>query len=216
VELTVQYRGADARLPVARSRAKRLFDVVLAALGLVVLSPILALIALAIVIDSGWPVLYSQSRTGFEGQVFRIWKFRTMVRNAEARRAELLALNEAPYPAFKIRNDPRLTRIGRFLRKSSADELPQLWNVLLGDMSLVGPRPLPTIEADLLDLTGRQRLLARPGITCFWQLSNRHAEDSGFSDWLAKDLAYIHDWSLWRDVVILARTAQAVVRMTGQ
>jgi lipopolysaccharide/colanic/teichoic acid biosynthesis glycosyltransferase len=216
VELTVQYRGGDARLPVARSRAKRLFDVVLAATGLAVLSPILALIAVAILIDSGWPVLYSQSRTGFEGQVFRIWKFRTMVRNAEARRAELLALNEAPYPAFKIRNDPRLTRIGRFLRKSSADELPQLWNVLMGDMSLVGPRPLPTIEADLLDLAGRQRLLARPGITCFWQLSNRHADQSGFGDWLAKDLAYIHDWSLWRDVVILARTAQAVVRMTGQ
>jgi lipopolysaccharide/colanic/teichoic acid biosynthesis glycosyltransferase len=216
VELTVQYRGGDARLPVARSRAKRLFDVVLAATGLVVLSPILALIALAIVLDSGWPVLYSQSRTGFEGQVFRIWKFRTMVRNAEARRAELLELNEAPYPAFKIRNDPRLTRIGRFLRKSSADELPQLWNVLVGDMSLVGPRPLPTIEADLLDLAGRQRLLARPGITCFWQLSNRHADQSGFGDWLAKDLAYIQDWSLWRDVVILARTAQAVVRMTGQ
>ena len=216
MELTVQYRGGDARLPVARSRAKRLFDVVLAATGLVVLSPILALIALAIVLDAGWPVLYSQSRTGFEGQVFRIWKFRTMVRNAEAKRAELLALNEAPYPAFKIRNDPRLTRIGRFLRKSSLDELPQLWNVLVGDMSLVGPRPLPTIEADLLDLAGRQRLLARPGITCLWQLSNRHADQSGFGDWLAKDLAYIHDWSLWRDVVILARTAQAVVRMTGQ
>jgi lipopolysaccharide/colanic/teichoic acid biosynthesis glycosyltransferase len=216
VELTVQYRGGDARLPVARSRAKRLFDVVLAATGLVVLSPILVLIALAVVIDSGWPPLYSQSRTGFEGRRFRIWKFRTMVRNAEARRSELLALNEAPYPAFKIRNDPRVTRVGRLLRKSSADELPQLWNVLLGDMSLVGPRPLPTIEADLLDLAGRQRLLARPGITCFWQLSNRHADQSGFGDWLAKDLAYIHDWSLWRDVVILARTAQAVVRMTGR
>jgi lipopolysaccharide/colanic/teichoic acid biosynthesis glycosyltransferase len=216
VELTVQYRGGDARLPVARSRAKRLFDVVFAATGLVALSPLLALIALAIVIDSGWPVMYSQSRTGFEGRVFRIWKFRTMVRNAEAMRAELLELNEAPYPAFKIRNDPRLTRIGRFLRKSSADELPQLWNVLLGDMSLVGPRPLPTIEADLLDLAGRQRLLARPGITCFWQLSNRHSEQGGFGEWLAKDLAYIHDWSLWSDVVILARTAQAVVRMTGR
>jgi lipopolysaccharide/colanic/teichoic acid biosynthesis glycosyltransferase len=216
VELTVQYRGGDARLPVARSRAKRLFDVVLAATGLVVLGPILLLIATAIVIDSGWPPLYSQDRAGFEGRHFRIWKFRTMVQNAEARRSELLALNEAPYPAFKIRDDPRVTRVGRILRKSSADELPQLWNVLLGDMSLVGPRPLPTIEADLLDLAGRQRLLARPGITCFWQLSNRHAQESGFSDWLAKDLAYIHDWSLWRDVVILARTAQAVVRMTGQ
>jgi lipopolysaccharide/colanic/teichoic acid biosynthesis glycosyltransferase len=216
VELTVQYRGGDARLPVARSRGKRMLDVALSTVGLVVLSPLLLLIALAIVIDSGRPVLYSQSRTGFEGRVFRIWKFRTMVRNAEARRAELLELNEAPYPAFKIRNDPRLTRIGRFLRKSSADELPQLWNVLLGDMSLVGPRPLPTIEADLLDLAGRQRLLARPGITCFWQLSNRHAEESGFGDWLAKDLAYIDQWSIWRDVVILARTAGAVVRMTGQ
>ncbi len=216
MELTVQYRGADMRLPVAQSRAKRLFDVVLAGTGLLVLSPLLLLIVVAIVIDSGWPPLYSQRRTGFEGRHFRMWKFRTMVRNAEARRSELLALNEAPYPAFKIRNDPRVTRVGRILRKSSADELPQLWNVLLGDMSLVGPRPLPTIEADLLDLAGRQRLLARPGITCFWQLSNRHSDQSGFADWLAKDLAYIHDWSLWQDVVILARTAGAVMRMTGR
>jgi len=215
MELTVLYPG-DARLPVARSRAKRLLDIVVSAASLVILAPVLALTALIVVVDSGWPPFYSQARTGFEGRPFRIWKFRTMTRDAETRRAELLALNEAPFPAFKIRNDPRVTRVGRILRKSSADELPQLWNVLLGDMSLVGPRPLPTIEADALDAGGRQRLLARPGITCLWQLSNRHSEQSGFSEWLAKDLAYMDGWSLWRDLVILVRTAGVVVRMTGR
>jgi len=215
LELTVLYRG-DARLPVASSRAKRLLDVVVSALSLVVFAPIFALVSLAIVADSGGSPFYSQYRTGFEGRRFRIWKFRTMVRDAETQRAELLALNEAPFPAFKIRNDPRVTRVGRILRRSSADELPQLWNVLLGDMSLVGPRPLPTIEADALDSAGRQRLLARPGITGLWQLSNRHAQQSDFSDWLEKDLAYMDGWSLGRDLIILVRTAGAVVRMTGR
>jgi lipopolysaccharide/colanic/teichoic acid biosynthesis glycosyltransferase len=201
---------------VARSRAKRLLDVVGSAVGLVILAPVLGLIAVAVVADSKGSPFYSQSRTGFGGRPFRIWKFRTMVRDAETQRDALLALNEAPFPAFKIRNDPRVTRVGRILRKSSADELPQLWNVLLGDMSLVGPRPLPTFEADALDSAGRQRLLARPGITGLWQLSNRHAAQSDFSDWLQKDLDYMEGWSLGRDLQILARTVGAVVRMTGR
>lgn len=216
LELTFPYQSGDARLPVAKSRAKRVLDIAVSAAGLVVFAPVMAYAFLAVVIESGWPALYSQRRTGFEGRPFRIWKFRTMVKDAESRRTELLALNEAPFPAFKIRNDPRVTRVGRLLRKSSADELPQLWNVLRGDMSLVGPRPLPTIEADALDLAGRQRLLARPGITGPWQLSNRHAAQSDFSDWLAKDLAYMDGWSVRRDLVILFRTVGAVVRMTGR
>lgn len=216
MELIRRYGDPDARLPVVRSRVKRFLDVALAAAALIIFAPLFLLIGAAVVLDSGWPALYSQERTGYAGKRFRIRKFRTMVRNAEARRSELLALNEAPYPAFKIRDDPRVTRVGRLLRKSSADELPQLWNVLLGDMSLVGPRPLPTMEADCLDANGQRRLLARPGITCFWQLGNRHSGPSDFDDWLAKDLAYIESWSVWLDLVLLARTARAVVRMTGR
>jgi lipopolysaccharide/colanic/teichoic acid biosynthesis glycosyltransferase len=213
VEIT---RPETGSIRIAESRSKRVFDVVVAATALVLLSPLLLAIAAAVVIDSGWPPLYSQMRTGLEGRPFRIWKFRTMVRNAELQRAELLAFNEAPFPTFKMRNDPRITRVGRFLRKSSADELPQLWNVLVGEMSLVGPRPLYTPEADALDATGRLRLRVRPGITCLWQLSNRHSRPSSFEDWLAKDLAYMESWSLWRDVVLLAQTVGAVIRMTGR
>ncbi|MDQ2912138.1 MAG: sugar transferase, partial [Chloroflexota bacterium] len=161
------------------------------------------------------PPLYGQSRAGLDGRHFKIRKFRTMIRNAEALKAQLLALNEAPFPAFKIRNDPRITRLGRFLRKASLDELPQLWNVLVGDMSLVGPRPLPVAEAALVSGPGRARLRARPGITCIWQISNRHTANETFDDWVAKDLDYIEHWSLWLDLVLLVKTARAVVRMTG-
>ncbi len=206
----------DRSLLVAQSRTKRFLDVVLAAFALIVLLPLLVLIALAVMIDSGWPPLYSQMRTGFEGREFRMWKFRTMVRNAEQMRADLLLLNEAPFPTFKIRNAPRVTRIGRFLRMSSADELPQLWNVLVGDMSLVGPRPLFTQEANALGPAARLRFQARPGVTCVWQLSNRHSQQSTFDDWLAKDVAYIETWSLWRDLVLIVKTFGAVVRMTGR
>ncbi|MEK6206474.1 MAG: sugar transferase [Chloroflexota bacterium] len=198
------------------SHTKRVFDLVVASVSLILLAPVCLAICAAIAVESGWSPLYSQRRTGLNGRDFRIWKFRTMVRNAEAMKAELLALNEAPFPAFKLRNDPRVTRLGRFLRKSSLDELPQLWNVIRGDMSLVGPRPLPVAEAARVSAAGKARLLARPGITCIWQVTNRHSANDSFDDWVAKDLAYIDNWSFWLDLVLLWRSAGAVLRMTGR
>lgn len=210
------YLVGQRRLPVTESHAKRVFDVIVASALLVLLAPLFLAIVAAIAIDSGSPVLYTQRRTGLNGREFAIWKFRTMVRNAEAMKSLLMALNEAPFPAFKLRHDPRVTRLGRFLRKSSLDELPQLWNVLSGEMSLVGPRPLPVEEAARVSPAGQARLLARPGITCIWQVGNRHSTDGSFDDWVAKDLAYIDNWSLWLDVMLLWRSAGAVLRMTGR
>ena len=214
-EVFTTYGVRRTRALPATSTSKRVFDVAMAAVLLIVLIPLFAAITLAVVLDSGWPVLYSQRRAGMGGQHFSIWKFRTMVKNADALKPQLMALNEAPFPAFKIRNDPRITGVGRFLRKSSMDELPQLWNVLKGEMSLVGPRPLPVSEADRVTGLGRGRLSARPGITCTWQISNRHAATETFDDWAAKDLAYIDNWSFWLDLALLWKTVGAVFRMTG-
>ena len=213
-DLLGTYAVRSRALP-ANSALKRMLDIAVAGLVLLVLSPLFAAVIIAVLLDSGWPVLYSQRRAGLGGQNFSIWKLRTMVKNADALKPQLMALNEAPLPAFKIRNDPRITRVGRFLRKSSIDELPQLWNVIRGDMSLVGPRPLPVHEAALVTGVGRGRLTARPGITCTWQISNRHAGTDTFDDWVAKDLKYIENWTFWLDVTLLFRTVGVVFRMTG-
>ena len=214
-ELFLPYVVGSERLPIARSVTKRALDMTASATLLVLLSPLFLIVACAVILDSGWPPLYGQPRAGLDGKHFTIRKFRTMVRNADALKAKLMPLNEAPFPAFKIRKDPRITRLGRFLRKTSIDELPQLWNVLMGDMSLVGPRPLPVAEAALVSGPGRARLMARPGITCTWQISNRHTANDTFEDWVAKDLDYIEHWSLRLDLTLLVRTAGAVFRMTG-
>jgi lipopolysaccharide/colanic/teichoic acid biosynthesis glycosyltransferase len=194
-------------------REKRILDVLAAALALIVLSPVLALIALVIKATSRGPVLFWQRRSGSGGRVFWMCKFRTMVVDAEARKADLKAKSEQDGPAFKMRNDPRVTRIGRLLRVTSLDELPQLWNILCGDMSLVGPRPLPCDETKGCERWHRQRLLVTPGLTCIWQVHGRCRVS--FADWMRMDVRYIRSRSLWTDVKLILQTIPAVIFQRG-
>jgi exopolysaccharide biosynthesis polyprenyl glycosylphosphotransferase len=186
------------------------------ALALIILcSPLLAWAALRIKFTSPGPVLFRQRRCGLNGRPFTMLKFRSMVSDAEQRKVELAALNEMTGPVFKLTNDPRVTPIGRILRKWSIDELPQLFNVLRGEMSLVGPRPLPVDEVERFDdPSHRRRLSVKPGITCLWQVSGR-SQVTDFKDWVRLDLEYIDNWSLWLDVKILCRTVPVVLVGTG-
>jgi exopolysaccharide biosynthesis polyprenyl glycosylphosphotransferase len=194
--------------------AKRVLDVVLAATALLVLAPLMLAIAAVVKQTSPGPVVYAQERYGLNRRRFRMFKFRTMVADAEHLQASLERLNEANGPVFKIRNDPRITAIGRWLRRTSMDELPQLFNVLRGEMSLVGPRPLPLRDVALFTRSGDlRRFSVRPGITGLWQVSGRSG--LGFEDWIALDLHYIDGWSLVLDAQILLRTIPAVIRGTG-
>jgi exopolysaccharide biosynthesis polyprenyl glycosylphosphotransferase len=173
------------------------------------------LIALFIKLSSPGPVFFKQKRSGLNGAPFTLYKFRTMVTNAEQFKHELAAMNEMSGPVFKVTNDPRVTPIGKFLRKWSLDELPQLWNVLRGEMSLVGPRPLPVDEVrQFNDLAHRRRLSMKPGLTCLWQVSGRN-QISDFKEWVRLDLEYIDNWSFWLDLKILLLTIPAVLRGTG-
>ncbi|MCI0405269.1 MAG: sugar transferase [candidate division Zixibacteria bacterium] len=192
---------------------KYTLDRLLAALGLAVLSPLLFITAACIRTTSPGPVFYKQLRVGQNGRRFWMYKFRTMVADAEQKKKELLHKNEMSGPVFKISDDPRITNVGGFLRKTSLDELPQLFNVLMGEMSLVGPRPPLPEEVFHYRLEHRRRLSVRPGITCLWQVSGRSNVD--FEDWMKMDLAYIDGWSFWRDVKILFRTLPAVLTANG-
>ena len=193
---------------------KRTMDIVFSVILITLLFPLLVAIPLLIKLGSPGPVLFSQERIGLNKRKFRLLKFRTMVANAEEIQKTLEHLNESDGPAFKIKNDPRLTPIGKFLRRTSLDELPQFYNVLKGDMSLVGPRPLP-----LRDYAGfsqdwhRRRFSVRPGITCLWQISGRST--TTFDKWMELDMEYISHWSLWLDVKILAATVPAVLKQRG-
>ncbi len=189
--------------------AKRLVDLVVASVGLALLSPLFVVLAWAIRHEDGGPVLFRQARVGLHGRPFRIVKFRSMQIDAESRRGELVTANEIAGHAFKVTNDPRVTRIGRRMRRWSLDELPQLWNVLRGDMSLVGPRPPLVSEVSGYDLWHRRRLSMKPGITGLWQVRGRH--DPEFDRWVRDDLEYIDRWSLWLDFQILARTIPAAL-----
>jgi exopolysaccharide biosynthesis polyprenyl glycosylphosphotransferase len=172
-------------------------------------------VSLMIKLTSRGPVLFRQQRAGLNGRPFTMYKFRTMVTNAEQMKAELAALNEMSGPVFKVTNDPRVTPVGRWLRKFSLDEFPQLFNVLRGEMSLVGPRPLPLDEVRRFDdLAHRRRLSVKPGLTCLWQVSGRN-NVSDFKDWVRLDLEYIDNWSLWLDLKILWRTVPIVLAGTG-
>ncbi|MEO6571754.1 MAG: sugar transferase [Ilumatobacteraceae bacterium] len=196
-----------------RSRAKRTFDVVVAFFGLVLALPLLLLAAIAIKIDSRGPVMFRQRRTGIDGREFELLKLRTMSQDAEARLDELAALNEADGPMFKIHRDPRITSVGRLLRKLSIDEIPQLVNVLIGTMSVVGPRPALPREATQWDDELRNRLRVLPGITGLWQVSGR--SDCGFDQYRRLDLYYVDNWSLGHDVKICLRTIQVVLSGRG-
>jgi lipopolysaccharide/colanic/teichoic acid biosynthesis glycosyltransferase len=172
-------------------------------------------VAIIIKITSRGPVFFKQQRAGLNGKPFMIYKFRTMVSNAEQLKDELERLNEMSGPVFKVTKDPRVTPFGQFLRKFSIDEFPQLFNVLRGEMSLVGPRPLPVYEVRRFDdVSYRRRLSVKPGITCLWQVGGRN-NVSNFKDWVRLDLEYIDNWSLWLDVKILMLTLPAVLRGTG-
>jgi exopolysaccharide biosynthesis polyprenyl glycosylphosphotransferase len=189
---------------------KRLVDLVGAIVGLVLLSPVFAIIGAWIVVDSGRPVLFRQKRIGLHGRPFRIVKFRSMRVGAEAEQPALAESNALRGPAFKVDGDPRVTRAGRALRRTSLDELPQLWNVLRGEMSLVGPRPPLPDEVSGYDLWHRRRLSMKPGITGLWQVRGRR--DPEFDRWVEADLEYIDRWSLWLDLKILLRTVPAAVQ----
>jgi lipopolysaccharide/colanic/teichoic acid biosynthesis glycosyltransferase len=194
--------------------AKRILDVVVAGAALMALAPVLALIAVLVKATSRGPALYRWQVVGEGGQPFTGYKFRTMVVDADALKAELAARNEMIGPVFKMRDDPRITRVGRVLRRYSLDELPQLWSVLVGRMSLVGPRPPLRSEYERFTPHQRQKLAVRPGITCLWQVSGRH-EISAFEEWVRLDLEYIAERSLLLDLRILWRTLWVVVKGRG-
>jgi lipopolysaccharide/colanic/teichoic acid biosynthesis glycosyltransferase len=188
-------------------------DIAVSAVALVLLSPLFVVLALGVKSTKG-PVLFRQTRMGLNGRLFQMYKFRSMFVGAERDLGALKSLNEMSGPAFKMRDDPRVTSFGRFMRRFSLDELPQLWNVLIGDMSLVGPRPPIPGEVSLYDRKSRRRLSMRPGLTCTWQVSGRN-EIADFQDWVALDLQYIDNWSLLRDIALLVRTIPAVLLGTG-
>jgi exopolysaccharide biosynthesis polyprenyl glycosylphosphotransferase len=197
-----------------RTLLKRGFDVAAAVAGLLLLAPLLAAIAAAIKLTSPGPVLFAQERYGLNRRIFRMYKFRTMVADAEALQESIEHLNEAAGPVFKIRDDPRVTPLGSLLRRTSLDELPQLLNVVTGDMSLVGPRPLPLRDVRHFSHAAlMRRFSVRPGLTGLWQVSGR--SELGFDEWIRLDLQYIDDWSIGLDLRILLRTLPAVVRGTG-
>ncbi|WP_141733006.1 sugar transferase [Oligoflexus tunisiensis] len=191
---------------------KRFMDIVLTGSALILLAPIAGMIILAIKLDSPGPVYFSQTRVGRGGRLFRLHKFRTMVTNAEELKQTLLAKNELDGPVFKIRNDPRVTRVGRFLRKTSLDELPQLWNVLIGDMSLVGPRPALPSEVVHWEKWQCRRLVVEQGCTCIWQVSGR--SNLSFKEWMRMDMEYVYNWSLWLDLKLIVLTIW--VMLTGR
>ena len=192
---------------------KRSMDVVGAAIGLVLLSPIMALTALAVRLTSPGPVLFTQPRVGKDGRTFTFWKFRTMTVGAAERKPELADRNEQTWPVFKMKRDPRVTPLGRLLRKTSLDELPQLWNVVQGDMSLVGPRPPTLDEVQEYERWHLRRLELTPGLTCIWQVSGRSL--IGFADWVRMDLQYARQRSVRVDLMLLARTVPAVLSGRG-
>lgn len=193
---------------------KRLLDVIISLFCIMCFAPIFLLTAILIKLTSPGPVFFAQRRLGLNKRVFSVYKFRTMVQGAQEKQAGLEHLNEVTGPVFKIKNDPRITTIGKFLRKTSIDELPQLFNVLKGDMSMVGPRPLPLRDCRGFDKDWhRRRFSIRPGITCLWQVSGRSSVQ--FERWMELDLEYIDRCSIWLDLKILIRTIPAVLKGSG-
>lgn len=194
---------------------RRAQDIVLSLLAMLVLLPFLLIVALIIVIDSpGASPIYSQTRVGRNGKEFKFYKFRSMCPNADKKLDELLPLNEMEGPVFKIKEDPRITRVGKIIRKTSIDELPQLWNILLGDMSIVGPRPALPREVEQYDEHAIQRLLVTPGLTCYWQIQPKRNQID-FEDWVELDVQYINDRSFVTDWKIIFKTFGAVIGMNG-
>jgi exopolysaccharide biosynthesis polyprenyl glycosylphosphotransferase len=193
--------------------SKRIIDIAVSSILFILLSPVFLVVSFLIKKDSKGPVFFRQKRVGYNGRLFTCLKFRTMINEAEMIREELLHLNEMDGPVFKITDDPRITSIGKFLRETSLDELPQLLNVLKGEMSLVGPRPPIPSEVQHYELMNHRRLSVRPGMTCIWQVSGRNR--ISFRKWMEMDMQYIDQWSLWLDIKILLKTIPAVLKGSG-
>ena len=183
---------------------KRGIDVIVAGVGLILLSPIITIVACAIKLTSKGPIFFLQKRVGKNGELFNMYKFRSMVVNAEELKVKLKHKNEMSGPMFKIKDDPRITKVGKFIRKTSIDELPQLWNILKGDMSLVGPRPSLPKEVEQFDNWMFKRLTVRPGLTCYWQVSGRNNID--FEDWMKLDVKYVDERNFWIDIKLIFKT----------
>ena len=189
---------------------KRLIDIIGASLGLILASPIMLIVAILIKLeDPKGPIFFSQVRNGAYPTTFKMYKFRSMYIDAEERLQELMHLNEQSGPAFKIKDDPRITKVGKFIRKMSLDELPQLFNVLKGDMSLVGPRPAIPREVEQYTAYQKQRLFVKPGLTCIWQVSGRN--NIGFDEWVELDIEYIKTRNLWIDIKLILLTIPAML-----
>jgi lipopolysaccharide/colanic/teichoic acid biosynthesis glycosyltransferase len=193
---------------------KRSTDILGAIAGLVFFLPLMVVAACLIKLTSPGPILFTQWRTGERGRPFRVYKLRTMTNGADRVKSRLLVFSEQDGPAFKMKNDPRVTRVGRYLRKASLDEVPQFLNVLLGNMSLVGPRPLPVAEAQQLSVRDRQRELVKPGMTCYWQVHGRNCV--GFREWMEMDRRYIRECCLLEDLKLLSRTLSIPIKLTGR
>jgi lipopolysaccharide/colanic/teichoic acid biosynthesis glycosyltransferase len=199
--------------PTGYRLAKRVLDVIVAGLALIVAAPLMALTAIVVKLESPGAVFFSQPRLGKGGVAFRFHKFRSMCQEAVVLRAAVEGLNEVSGPVFKIRKDPRITAVGRVIRKLSIDELPQLWHVLTGEMTLVGPRPPIPDEVERYEPWMLERLSVKPGLTCIWQVTGR--SDIGFEDWMRLDVEYVRTRSLWLDLRILAQTIPAVITGRG-
>jgi exopolysaccharide biosynthesis polyprenyl glycosylphosphotransferase len=183
---------------------KRTIDIFGSIMGIVLLSPVLLVVSILIKLESKGKILFSQKRVGLNGKEFKIYKFRSMVENAEDLKKNLEEKNEMSGPMFKIKSDPRITKIGRFIRKTSIDELPQLLNVLKGDMSLVGPRPSLPKEVESFEPWMLKRLEVKPGLTCYWQVSGRNS--IGFNQWMELDIKYVNEMSIWVDIKLIFKT----------
>jgi len=206
-------RQIYAAKPKSYIAAKRALDIILSGFALVVLSPLFLVVAIAIKLEDGGPAFFVQDRAGKNMKPFRMYKFRSMYPDADERLKELLKDNEQTGHAFKIKNDPRITKVGNFIRKTSIDELPQLINIFKGDMSIVGPRPILVWQMKECDGYDRQRLIVQPGLTCYWQVSGR--ANIEWEEWVELDLDYIEKMSLWTDFTLILRTIPAVFESDG-
>lgn len=192
---------------------KRFFDIVLSGIALVCLSPVFLITAIAIKLEDGGPAFFTQPRAGKDMKTFKMYKFRSMYVNADEKLKELLKDNEQTGHAFKIKNDPRITKVGKFIRKTSIDELPQLINIIKGDMSIVGPRPILPFQMEECNDYEKQRLIVQPGLTCYWQIGGR--ANIEWEEWVELDLNYIEDMSLWTDAKMIVKTVPAVFASEG-
>jgi lipopolysaccharide/colanic/teichoic acid biosynthesis glycosyltransferase len=213
VQAVVESRVSERVVPESWVAIKRCIDVVLGGVLLILAAPIVLLTALAVVCTTGGTPFYAQERVGMGGRRFKMYKLRTMVNGAHDMRHQVMHLNEADGPVFKIRNDPRLHPLGSFLRRTSIDELPNLLNVVLGDMSLVGPRPALPSEVEHYGRFAMRRLSVPQGVTCLWQINGR--SEVSFEHWMWLDNEYIDNWTPWTDLIVVAKTIPAVLRKDG-